>query len=139
MNTDRLELLAAVERECERKILAVSTPASVLEHCEGLEKRACELFDLAQRIRKELESWQKGVDGILLDWLACKVEQEILRHDWIKGSVGDDLAKIVRGEVDRNRESVLKKVEDGLARRVEGQLPIVTELVLRVAKKMLFG
>lgn len=82
---DRLEVLRANKTNLDSRLLAIATPALVIDHCLQLEKRAEELFDMAQRMRASLESDTAEKDSICRQSDVVDAEMQLCKFCLLRG------------------------------------------------------
>lgn len=78
--TERLEVLEAVARGIQSRLVAIRSPQAMLDHAASLEHEAERIFDMAQRIRNDLandlasvDELEREAERIALEIAACVV------------------------------------------------------------------
>lgn len=82
---ERLEVLRANKSNLDSRLLAVATPRLVIDHCLQLERRAEELYDMAQRMRRSLDDDIAKKDELCCNCDACDAEILLCQFCLLRG------------------------------------------------------
>lgn len=77
---ERIEVLETQRKQLTARLTSISIPASMIDHAERLEAEAERIYDMAQRIRKQLAEDTACADELMLEAERIDIELVACRY-----------------------------------------------------------